>query len=216
MSIFTRAASALFDLVAPLDCAACEEPAPRGFCGDCRALLRPPAPRELDGVPVFAAAAYAAPLDAAIRRYKYHGRSDLCSVLASLVPSRTLARVCSDPGTLFVPVPLHRARLAERGYDQSALLALALASRGGRAASARALWRVRPTDQQARLDERARARNVTGAFASRAGVELVGRPVVLVDDVITTGATAGECVRTLSAAGARVVGVLAIAVTPGG
>lgn len=214
MSIFTRAGSALFDLLAPLECAACGQPAAHGYCGDCRRLLVAAPARDLDGVPVLAAAAYAAPLDAAIQRYKYGSRPDLAGALAGLLPRAALAGASGDARTLFVPVPLHRTRLAERGYDQSALLASALAARAGRPASARALCRTRSTAQQARLDERGRAQNVLGAFAAGGGAALVERPVVLVDDVVTTGATASACVRTLRAAGARVVAVVCVASTP--
>ncbi|MBK9000611.1 MAG: ComF family protein [Myxococcales bacterium] len=203
--------SALLDLIAPRDCAACGESSTRGLCPECRGLLEPPGARELSGAPVLAAATYRAPLSRAIQRFKYEARPDLAEPLASLIGLDALKHASREPGTLFVPVPLHRSRLAERGYDQAALLARALARSAGRRSSARALCRVRPTLQQARLDESKRRENVVGAFAPSSGERLGGRPVVLVDDVITTGATAVACVEALRAAGARVVAVACIA-----
>jgi ComF family protein len=160
---------------------------------------------------LIAAGAYRAPLDAAIHRFKYGARPDLSGPLARLMLRPELVAACADPLTLFVPVPLHRARLAERGYDQSALLARVLAAGTARRTRVRALRRVRWTEQQARLDGRARASNVANAFFVPPDLDLSGRPVVLVDDVVTTGATASACLTALSAAGARTVAVACIA-----
>lgn len=209
--LVARLLSACFDLLAPRDCAACGDEAPRGFCSECRAALEAPSPRTLAGVPVVAAAAYRAPLDRAIQRFKYESRPDLAVPLAALVGRAALAELSLEPSTLFVPVPLHRARLAERGYDQAALLAAALAARSRRRASARALRRVRATEQQAKLDEATRRRNVVGAFEVSPRAPLAGRAVVLVDDVITTGATASACALALRAAGARLVAIACLA-----
>lgn len=160
---------------------------------------------------MLAAAQYRHPLSRAIQRFKYEARPDLAVQLAGLIDLDALRLVSRDPRTLFVPVPLHRSRLAERGYDQAALLAGALSRFAGRRSSARALRRVRPTLQQARLDEGKRRENVVGAFAPSPRERLGERPVVLVDDVITTGATALACVEALRSAGADVVAVACIA-----
>jgi ComF family protein len=111
-----------------------------------------------------------------------------------------------------VPVPLHPARLAERGYNQSALLGAAAARELGAPLEARALVRTRPTAQQARLDQASRRENVAGAFAVRAGgAALRGRRVVLVDDVATTGATLEACRAALLEGGAASVTALCVA-----
>lgn len=162
------------------------------------------------------AAAYLAPLDEAIRRYKYQSRPDLAAPLAALFTRSALGQLALDPRSLLVPVPLHRSRLAERGYDQSALIAAALARALGRPTCARALWRTRPTQQQARLGELARRNNVVGAFTPNPRASLAGRPVVLIDDVVTTGATASECADVLRRAGAHVTAIACIALTPHG
>ena len=113
-----------------------------------------------------------------------------------------------------VPVPLHPARLAERGYNQAALLAGGAAAELGCPLHARALARTRHTPQQARLSRSERLDNVIGAFRVRSVSEaaaLRGRAVVLVDDVATTGATLSACAAALRAGGAASVTALVIA-----
>ncbi|WP_029010684.1 ComF family protein [Azospirillum halopraeferens] len=114
---------------------------------------------------------------------------------------------------LLVPVPLHRWRLFARRYNQSALLALAVARLSGVAAAPDLLVRRRRTRSQGGLDRTGRQRNVAGAFALRPGRadRVAGRTVVLVDDVLTTGATLSECARVLLRAGAARVEVLTLA-----
>jgi ComF family protein len=114
---------------------------------------------------------------------------------------------------LIVPVPLHYARLATRGFNQSAWLASALSRRSGVPLAVDALKRTRRTPTQGGLSARARRRNVAGAFAvrpSRAGL-VHGKRIVLIDDVLTTGATLSACTRALKRAGARQVDVLVLA-----
>ncbi len=114
---------------------------------------------------------------------------------------------------LVVPVPLHRWRLFRRRYNQSALLARALARAAGKPVSARLLARRRPTPSQGGLSRSGRIANVRGAFAmrSRDRDRLRDRSVLLVDDVLTTGATVGECARVLRRAGAARVDVVTLA-----
>jgi ComF family protein len=109
-----------------------------------------------------------------------------------------------------VSVPLARRRRIERGYDQAALLADALARAAGRPRARRALARVRETPPQVGRSRAERARNVAGAFAASAR-DVAGRDVVLVDDVVTTGATADAAAQALRRAGARSVVVVALA-----
>ena len=125
----------------------------------------------------------------------------------------TLAHWTLDPQDrpqALVPVPLHPARLRQRGYDQALELARRLARLGGLPVRADALRRVRATAAQTRLDAAARQRNLQAAFAVRAGVTLPAH-VALVDDVMTTGATLHACARVLLAAGVRRVDAWCIA-----
>ena len=198
----------LLGLIAPSACPACHagEPNPV-FCTAC-GLPAPVGAGAIDGVPVLAAGEYAPPLSDAIRRFKFEGRSELARPLATLlVPKLRELGLCARDA--WVPVPLHRARLVERGYNQAALLARALATRSGATFAPLLLERRRETDQQARLGRAARSENAFGAFALRRSFS--GGRVVLVDDVVTTGATADAASRALLDAGAIRVTVLALA-----
>ena len=111
---------------------------------------------------------------------------------------------------LIVPVPLHWRRRLSRGFNQSELLARAVARRYGLRPD-NALRRKRSTSVQAGLSHAGRRLNVAGAFVARRTADLEGRRVLLVDDVMTTGATLGSCAAALKRAGARYVAVLTLA-----
>jgi ComF family protein len=156
----------------------------------------------------------------AVLRYDKHSRH---LVLALKHADRThLARALGgwmrragvevlDGADLVVPVPLHWTRLFARRYNQAGLLAHAIRAAGGPAVAPDWLVRRRRTPSQGRLGAAARARNVRGAFALRPGRSIRGRRIVLIDDVLTTGATVEECARVLRRAGAEFVGVLTLA-----
>jgi ComF family protein len=112
---------------------------------------------------------------------------------------------------LLVPVPLHWTRLFQRRYNQAALLAQAIRSAGGPPVAVDWLVRRRRTPSQGRLGFAARSRNVRAAFAMRPGRSVAGKRVVIIDDVMTTGATLEECARVLRRAGAQSVGALTLA-----
>jgi ComF family protein len=108
-------------------------------------------------------------------------------------------------------VPLHRTRLRWRGFNQAALLGVALARRLNCPLDVATLARVHSTPSQTARDRAERRRNVRDAFAVRRPLRVAGQRVLLVDDVMTTGATADECARMLRAAGARRIDVLTLA-----
>jgi ComF family protein len=198
----------LLDVAFPPRCVACGEllhGAGEAFCFPCGETLVP-APA---GAP--AAWAYGGQLAVALERLKY-GRQDwIARPLGRLWRGAVAAAARADLGAYdaVVPVPLHPARQARRGFNQAALLAAALA----RPVAARALRRVRDTRPQVGLSRADRAANVAGAFrATGAAAALAGRRVLVVDDVFTTGATLGECIAALRTAGAAAADVLALAV----
>jgi len=196
-------------MLAPATCAACGGPRgePPPFCLTCG--FPPPAPPcSFDGVPLLAAGTYAPPLAPAIRRFKFEDHPELAPDLARLLAPRLRGSGIGS-GVSFVPVPLHRARLVERGYNQAALLASALARSAGGAFLPRALERRHATSQQARLGRRERVANVEEAFVAR--VQGAARRVILVDDVVTTGSTALTCLTTLRQAGFEALAVIALA-----
>jgi ComF family protein len=130
-----------------------------------------------------------------------------------------MARAGSDilaDADLLAPVPLHRWRLLKRRYNQAALLAQGVGRRCGVSVLADLLIRRRPTRPQEGLTRAGRRRNVRGAFVLRPRymARVAGKRVVLIDDVLTTGATLDECARALLAAGAAEVCVLTLARVP--
>jgi ComF family protein len=227
---------ALLDLLFPPRCAGCGR---RGawLCAACAAQLAPLAPPWCArcGIPLAgpgatlcpgcrvegpfaldrarAAYAFREPIRAAIHRFKYEGERGRAAHLAALTVAAPGAADLHRAGpageALIVPVPLDSARRRARGYNQSEELAREFAELWGRPLATE-LARSRETRPQVGLDRLARRENVRGAFVWR-GDPLVGCPVLLVDDVMTTGATAEECAAALKAAGARWVGVLTVA-----
>jgi len=174
-----------------------------GTDGDCGACATEP--------PAFdwarAAGLYAGPLRDAVQRFKFGRRPALARPLAALVLEQCAAAV--PPRAVLVPIPLARERERERGFNQAALVAERVARGLGAPVRARWLARTRATAPQTELDAAERRANVRGAFV--ASTAAAGADVVLVDDVLTTGATAGECARALRAAGAASVGLLTVA-----
>jgi ComF family protein len=146
-----------------------------------------------------------------IARLKYERRPDLSRPLADLLWRATEPRAQFLASHAVVPVPLHPSRLAERGYNQSALLARPLARRLGVPFWPLALARVRDTPGQASLDRAARLTNVRGAFKVRQREHVSGRDILLVDDVCTTGATLDACTAALRESGARSVACAVVA-----
>jgi len=115
-----------------------------------------------------------------------------------------------DTANVLIPVPLYPLRLIKRRYNQSAILARALAKHTGIAANYDILYRKRATETQGGKTAEGRRRNVQGAFGLRSNTEIQGRNVILIDDVMTTGATLEACARTLKRGGAARVDALTL------
>lgn len=160
---------------------------------------------------ILAAARYDGVVKQAVRLFKFQGKRKLAEPLAESMR----AHVDREGGPaaaydLLIPVPLHRVRLRERGFNQSLLLLQELLQLFPGAKVDESLQRIRPTVAQSTLKAEERAANVRGAFAV-VGDTVKGRIVLMVDDVVTTGGTVGECARVLRRAGAARVDVLSAA-----
>jgi ComF family protein len=157
---------------------------------------------------VVALGIYEETLRTAVQRFKYEGAIVLDRPLAGLLAT-VLERDGPFRPDLLIPVPLHHSRLRERTYNQALLLARVLGRRWRQPVLPRLLVRSRPTPQQQGLKAEVRRQNLKGAFALNR--QLNGERVLLIDDVVTTGATVRECSRVLleGGAGEVVVAVLA-------
>ena len=192
-------------------CLTCGAPFP-GLAGalPCDACRRAPPPYAF----ARAVAQYRDGMREAIHALKYGGRPVLATPLGRLLAGTAPDVLPASPADWaegLVPVPLHAARLAERGFNQAELLAAPCAARWRLPILARVLVRTRPTRPQTDLDAEARRANVRDAFAVPRPATVAGRRLLLVDDVFTTGATVGAAAGALRAAGAAAVGVVTLA-----
>ncbi len=161
-----------------------------------------------------AAAVYGERVREAVHALKFERKTALARPLGDLMAEAGSAMLPLDAVDCLVPVPLHPSREAERGFNQSVLLANRVGRRWGVPVESRSLRRRRPTLPQTDLDAEGRRANVRGAFTLSRPAAVDGRHVLLIDDVFTTGATVAECARVLLEAGARAVGVLTVARVP--
>jgi ComF family protein len=146
-----------------------------------------------------------------LHELKYRGRRRLATRLAETLLGEPAARAVVVGADALVPVPLHPQRRRERGFNQAELISAAIGRRTGVAVVGGALVRRKDTAPQSGLSAAARRGNVRGAFAVRRHSQVAGRCVVLVDDVLTTGATAQACAQALREAGATEVRLLSVA-----
>jgi len=180
-------------------CPQCALPTPHGErCGHC--LSKAP---HYDAT--HAAFSYDFPVDKLIQAFKYAHRLALGAYFGRQLA--TLAQGCA--ADLIVPLPLHPLRLRERGFNQALKLARPISQACGVPIDCASCRRTRHTPAQAKLPWRARAKNIRGAF--HCSTDLSGKKIVLVDDVMTTGASLDECARTLKLHGAAQVTLLVVA-----
>ena len=235
--VMSHAARSALDIALPTLCVACREPvAGVGVCADCWTQLsfieRPYCPRlgtpfvydpgsgmlsmeAIANPPAYqrarAAVRYNDVAKVLVHALKYQDRTDLAPAMG-----RWMARAGSellDGADVLIPVPLHWRRGWSRRYNQSGVLARVIARQSGIPVAPDALRRTRPTRQQVGLSRNDRARNVQGAFkvAAERTSQIQGRRVILIDDVLTSGATVDACARVLLRAKAAQVDVLVFA-----
>ncbi|MES2031028.1 MAG: ComF family protein [Pseudomonadota bacterium] len=236
-SALTQTARLALDVALPTLCVACREPvAGEGVCAACwgkLSFIAPPFCSRL-GIPFVydpgpgilsmqaiadppayqrarAAVRYGEIARTLVHQLKYHDRTDLAPTMGRWM-ARAGKELLAD-ADLLVPVPLHWRRGFSRRFNQSGALARAIGQQSGVAISRDALRRIRPTEHQIGLSRTERASNVQGAFKvpPERQVEILGRRVILVDDVLTSGATTDACARALLRAKAAQVDVLVFA-----
>jgi ComF family protein len=190
----------------PPHCACCGVPLPHdgdaaALCGGC--LASPPAYARAR-----APFAYGGPSRQLVLALKHGRRLHLARMMA-----RAMLRVAGDlpDDAVIVPVPSHARRLWQRGFNQAAEIARHLARQSGRPLAVDALARIKATPSTKGLTRQARQKNVQGAFRVAHADRISGRTVILIDDVMTTGATVSACATQLLKAGARQVQVLTYA-----
>ncbi|VVN21904.1 ComF family protein [Pseudomonas fluorescens] len=192
-------------------CLTCALPLPAAglTCGQC--LRRPPAFEQ-----VIAPWTYSFPLDSLITRFKHNAKWPFGRLLAELLAEFLQHRFEEDlrRPELLIPVPLANRRLRQRGFNQAAMLAHWLSDALEIPCDERLLLRIQDTDAQQDLNAEARLKNLRNAFALAPGADVKDRHLALVDDVLTTGATAQALARLLMDAGAARVDVYCLARTP--
>ena len=182
-----------------LQCPQCALPTPHGErCGRC--LSKPP---HYDAA--IALFTYDFPLDKLIQSFKYSQRL----ALGNWFGQQLANAITQHTADLIMPLPLHPLRLRERGFNQALELARPVSARHGWPIDAQTCSRIRHTPAQAELPWRERIKNIRGAF--HCSTDLTGKNIVLIDDVMTTGASLDECARTLKLHGAAHVTLLVVA-----
>lgn len=200
-ALFCEACRIQVEPIQPPVCGRCGRPVRQaGLCADCQRTYS-----NLDAV--FAAVIFAGPLREAIHNLKYTNGRALAEPLAAYLVEAW--RGTDRAADRIVPVPLHASRLAERGYNQSALLARVLAAEVGVPVDETLVTRQKATQQQALLNAAERRANMKDAFVCQGNV--TGLRLALVDDVCTTGSTLEACAAALRGAGAASVWAFTLA-----
>lgn len=171
------------------------------FCGRC-AAKRPAYDRAR------AAFVYDDASRSLVLRFKHGGETEGVAMFAKQM--RRAGRRLIEGADVIIPVPLHSRRLARRRFNQSALLARAVSSQSGVPFDSNSLLRKRYTPSQGGQSYVGRRRNVSGAFTVKSESKLRGKSIILIDDVMTTGATLESCARTLKRAGASRVDAIVL------
>lgn len=148
-----------------------------------------------------------------LTRYKFKDRPSYFRTLSSLLCEKIIRMTKSGGFDIIISVPLSYERELSRGYNQSRLISGRLAGELGKPELSRALKRVRHTEMQSRLSKTERKRNIRGAFEVVRPSKIAGKKILIIDDIITTGSTLGECGRVLTEAGAA--GVLGAVIASG-
>ncbi len=212
-----RFLNTILDIVFPVNCALCRN---RGkiLCDHCLSMF-PKAARECDEwiYPMFDYRDKG--VKAVIWQLKYSGKRSLAKVLGEILGGAIALELSElyvlenfrDP--ILIPIPLSRVRLRERGYNQALLMAQEIVKgESGMVCVSDALYKTKDTGHQARISDRnLRLKNIVGSFCIKRAEQIRGRNIILIDDVVTTGATLSEAKKVLKAAGASKIIAFTIA-----
>jgi ComF family protein len=213
----------LFNLLYPRVCLICSHKINdlniSPICGDCVDKIRGnPEASRIEGKTedfAFDLALYAARYEEVMKKciclFKYEGKTQLAGPLGKLMSDFAVRNIGAEEIDVIVPVPLHPVKLRERQFNQSELLAAHLARKMNKNMVRDKVRRIKYTAPQTELKRDQRLRNVRGAFLVRKNADFKEKTVLLVDDVLTTGATLHECAKALKDAGAKKVVALALA-----
>lgn len=193
-------------------CFNCQAASGNGVCPECARRFR------LGKARIFWATNYRyEPVRRLIRTLKYRHAASAATILAEMIHARSsdqhrvLVKATAQ-NTLVIPVPMHAARLRERGENHAALIAEEFAKLANLTFAPDILLKIRPTHSQVEARSRAeRLKNLAKSFVVRDAAKITGQNIILVDDVLTTGATIIECVKVLRIAGADRITVLVVA-----
>lgn len=188
----------LLNLLFPPKCQVCGCIGEKALCAECQSKIKLINRREGN---VFLCASYEGIMKKAIKRLKFRGKTSLAAVLGDIMSKNI------PPGEFdcIIPVPLHKNRFKERGFNQSELLARAISKRYDIPLYTDVLLRDKETKHQFDLSREERFRNVQGAFDIKMNEKISGQRILVVDDIYTTGATINESSRLLYLNGAKKV-----------
>ncbi len=199
--------NSFLNLIFPLRCEVCKKASEAALCPECFGQIKFMKPH----LGIYSVSVYEGVLRTAIHRFKFKKRKKLADPLGVL-----MVKYISQSPTfnvkevdLIIPVPLHRRRMRQRGFNQSSLLAGVLSKYFG-IAVVEALERMKNTKPQFDLPKTERFKNITGAFKVTNSKAIYKKRILLLDDIYTTGATIAECSKALKIAGAKRVEVLTL------
>lgn len=218
MQIVREFAKSFVNLFYPAHCFVCSKPVEASsssrVCENCLGAIKRNSmpPFELENAPAMAYSAclYEGPLKELIHKFKYNGKAALASTLSGLMLKYIDENSELSGVDLITVVPLHKKRLKEREFNQSLLLAAPIAKKYSLPLQ-NTLIKIRNTRCQNELLKSERMKNLSDAFEICPGSDIGEKNILLIDDVVTTGATLGECVKTLLAGGAKSATCLTLA-----
>lgn len=219
MQKWTQNLKDLLNLFLESNCPLCQRPTSQEFCQDCTKQMQScqlhHSPWREGRLPVFAWGMYSGTLKQAIAALKYQNQPQLARPLGDWLAQSWLNSQLASQSLIVVPIPLHSNRQKQRGYNQAALLAQSFCDSTGLPLQPSGLERIRETEAQFGLSVLERERNLATAFRLGSGFRRhhPDKPVLLLDDIFTTGATAYSAAQTLQKLSIPVYGLVTIAIT---